>query len=101
VRPTGRAKVGRAVGRAASPERAPTGLVNIGPDHPLPVFVDPSGARRRRLRRLAFMVLAAVLLVVLVLWASQLGSPVRPPTTVPCTTAHAGTPAANRAACDR
>jgi hypothetical protein len=37
------------------------------------VFVDDSGARRRRLRRISLAVGATLLLILLVLWLSQLG----------------------------
>jgi hypothetical protein len=86
-RPAGRARVGRAIGRAPTPERAPTDVIRLGPEAAPPVFVDPGGRRRRRLRRLTYLLLAALLLVLLVLWASQFGGPVGPPSTVPCPSA--------------
>jgi hypothetical protein len=64
--------------------------MRIGHEPVPPVFVDPSGARRRRLRRLAYLTGVALLLVLLALWLSQLGGPVRPSTTVPCASAHTG-----------
>jgi hypothetical protein len=68
-------------------------MMKLGGSAPEPVFVDPSGVRRRRLRRWAY-VLAAVLVCALVaIWLSQLGGPVRPPATVLCPTAHPGTAA--------
>jgi hypothetical protein len=52
---------------------------------PSPVFVDPSGARRRKLRRLAYLVIVFVVAALLVLWLSQFGAPAKPPPTKPCT----------------
>jgi hypothetical protein len=72
-RPVGRARIGRGVGRAPTPDRAPTEMLRIDADARPPVFVDDSGARRRRLRRIALTVGAVLLLILLVLWASQLG----------------------------
>jgi hypothetical protein len=73
----------------------------MGPEHRPPVFVDPSGLRRRRVRWLSYLLVAVVVVVVLALWMSQLGGSVRPPSTVPCTTAHTGSPAPNGTVCDR
>jgi hypothetical protein len=88
-RPVGRARVGRAIGKARTPDRAPTDVIKLGPATPRPVFVDPSGARRRRLRRLAYAVGAAVLLALLALWLTQFGGTVRPERNAPCPTASA------------
>jgi hypothetical protein len=44
----------------------------------LPVFVDPNGTRRRALRRLAYTLAAVILVLLLLFWMSQLGAPVRP-----------------------
>src|SRR5438552_3162111 len=81
----GRARVGRAVGRARIPERAPTSVLRVGAEAPPPVFVDPSGVRPRRLRRLAYLLGVVLLLVLLILWWTQLGRPVEPPSTSSCT----------------
>jgi hypothetical protein len=87
-RPFGRARVGRSVGKAPLPERAVTTVLPaVGAETP-PVFVDPSGARHRRLRLAVYalgLVLAAVLAAV---WLSQLGGgPAGPPEPTPCPTA--------------
>jgi hypothetical protein len=42
------------------------------------VFVEPTGTRRRRLRRVTYLLGAALVLALLVLWLSQLGGPVGP-----------------------
>ena len=85
--PRGRARVGRSVGKAPLPERAATTVMPaVGAETP-PVFVDPSGARRKRLRLAVYalgLVLAAVLAAV---WLSQLGGPAAPPARTPCPTA--------------
>jgi hypothetical protein len=88
-RPAGRARVGQAVGRAPTPDRAPTEVVLVGPEPGPPVFVDPGGRRRRRLRPLTYMLAVTILLILLVLWVSQLGGTARPPAP-PCPTAAAG-----------
>jgi hypothetical protein len=72
-RPLGRARVGRAVGTARTPERAPTGILRVGDVAPPPVFADASG--RRRLRRIAYSAGFVVLLFLLLLRLSQLGGP--------------------------
>jgi hypothetical protein len=80
--------VGKAVGKAVPMERAHTELIGpTGTDPSQPVFVDPSGVRRRRLRWLAYLlgVLLAVILG-LVGW-SQLGGRSRPPAGSPCSAA--------------
>lgn len=100
-RQRGRAKVGRAVGKAPPPERAATQIVE-GLDASLtqPVFVDHSGTRRRHLRRLTYL-LGLLLLVVLVLVVvSQLvGGPSRPPSQTTCTAV--ATHPANRTGCPK
>jgi hypothetical protein len=79
-------------------------VVKVGSDPAAPVFVDPSGARRRRLRLIAYGLAAVILLALLVLWLSQLGGPVDPPdpcANAPRATANVtptATPAATRAA---
>ena len=52
-----------------------------------PVFVDVSGRRRRKLRRIAYAIGAALLLALAVLWVSQLIGTVRPDPVAPCTPA--------------
>jgi hypothetical protein len=84
----GKAAVGRAVGVARTPDRAPTDMLEINPADP-PVFVDASGRRRRKLRRLAYAIGAALLLALAVLWLSQLVGTVRPDPVSPCPAASA------------
>ena len=83
--PRGRARVGRSVGKAPLPERAVTSFLPAAGAEPPPVFVDPSGVRRRRLRWAVYalgLVLAALLIAV---WLSQLGGgPAAPPEPAPC-----------------
>jgi hypothetical protein len=83
--PRGRARVGRSVGKAPLPERAVTSILPAAGAETPPVFVDPSGVRRRRLRLAVYalgLVLAAVLAAV---WLSQLGGgPAAPPKPTPC-----------------
>jgi len=78
-RPVGRARVDRAVGKAPLPERAPTSVMRVGPLRPPPVFVDPSGARRKRVRRIAYLAGALLVLALLVFWLSQFVNTARPP----------------------
>jgi hypothetical protein len=52
-----------------------------------PVFVDVSGRRRRRLRRLMYGIGVAVLIALVAVWLSQLGGTVRPRPVSPCTPA--------------
>ena len=82
-RPVGRARVGRAVGRAKRLDLEHTRVIRLDAD-PSPVFVDPSGARRRRLRRLAYLLGIVVVVALLVMWLSQLGGPATPPPTNSC-----------------
>lgn len=72
-RTVGRARVGQAIGRAPSAQRARTQLLRLGDETPEAVFVDSSGARRRRLRRLSYALGALLLLLLLGFWLSQLG----------------------------
>ncbi|MGI5240565.1 hypothetical protein [Dactylosporangium sp. CA-139066] len=78
-RPMGRARIDRAVGKAPLPERAATAVIRNGRQEPRPVFVDPSGARRRRVRRAAYAVGVLLLLVLLALWLSQFLGAAHPP----------------------
>src|SRR5690349_22696253 len=66
----GRARVGQAVGKSPPLERAKTSLIKP-PSEDRPVFVDASGTRRRRLRRLAYLIGAILLLALALLWVSQ------------------------------
>jgi hypothetical protein len=72
------------VGRAKLPNPEHTNVLRIGADPP-PVFVDPSGARRRRLRRLAYLLGVVVVVALLVVWLSQFSEPAKPPPTNACT----------------
>jgi hypothetical protein len=94
-RAVGQAPVGIAVGQAAPLDRAATSVLKIGSELPPPVFVDPSGTRRRRLRRITYALGALVLIVLVALWLSQLGGPVGPDPDAPCPSAAAGTGEAN------
>jgi hypothetical protein len=80
----GRARVGRAVGVSATPDRAVTSLVKVAGGPGPPVFVDESGLRRRRLRRLTYAVGLAALLALVLLWVSQLTGALRPDPVAPC-----------------
>jgi hypothetical protein len=64
-------------------------MVKVGPEPGRPVFVDPAGTRRRRLRPVGYLLAAAILLAMLLLWVSQLGGTAGPPA-APCATAPAG-----------
>src|SRR5262245_34796814 len=86
----GRARVGRPRGTARLPERAVTEIIRRDGDEPPPVFVDPSGARRRRVRRTAYAIGVLLVLLLLVIWGSQLTRPARP--LVPCPSATACVP---------
>lgn len=90
--PRGRARVGRSVGKAPLPERAvTTALPAVGAETP-PVFVDPSGARRRRLRLVMYAVGLLLVAVLIAVWLSQLGGPAAPPARSPCVTASSAEP---------
>jgi hypothetical protein len=81
VRPPsrGRARVGHAIGKAATPENAVTNIIRTDASSKAPVFVDPSGRRRRRVRKLAYGIGVAFLVVLIAVWVSQLGGSARPP----------------------
>jgi hypothetical protein len=83
--PRGRARVGRSVGKAPLPERAVTTVLPAAGGETAPVFADPSGTRRRRVR-LAMYALGLVIAAVLAaIWLSQLGGgPAAPPARTPC-----------------
>ncbi|GIF96994.1 hypothetical protein [Catellatospora citrea] len=93
----GRAKVWRHVGRArirsdgvAKVVPAELTAVMAVPDPAVPVFVDDSGRRRRRIRSVAFAVACAVVVLAAVAWLSLSAGLVRP---IPATTC---APAADR-----
>ena len=66
------------MGVAATPERARTHVVRRAGDGLQQVFVDTSGRRRRRLRRLAYIVGMLAVVLIAVLWLSQYGGQVGP-----------------------
>ncbi|HET6484433.1 MAG TPA: hypothetical protein VFG35_30930 [Actinoplanes sp.] len=82
--PKGRARVGRAVGKAQLPEHAKTEMFEVGEHAPPPVFVDPTGGRRRLLRRTAYGIGVLLILALVAIWVSQLLEPARPPARTPC-----------------
>ncbi|MBC8994586.1 hypothetical protein H9X95_31095, partial [Micromonospora chalcea] len=60
----------------------PTALIPVVPESP-PVFVDPSGRRRRRLRRLAYCAGAAGVIYTVMVGVSFAGGPITPDTVIP------------------
>jgi hypothetical protein len=66
------------MGVAATPERARTQVVRRDGDRLQQVFVDASGRRRRRLRRVAYVVGMLAVVLIAVLWLSQYGGQVGP-----------------------
>lgn len=80
----GRARVGRSVGKAPLPEHAKTQMFAVGAAGPAPVFVDPTGGRRRWVRRTAYAVGVLLVLALLTIWVTQLLEPARPPAPAPC-----------------
>ncbi|MCK1835633.1 hypothetical protein MTQ08_26250, partial [Micromonospora sp. R42004] len=60
----------------------PTALIPVVPESP-PVFVDPSGRRRRRLRRLAYCAGAAGVVYTVMVGVSFAGGPITPDTVIP------------------
>ena len=83
----GRARVGRAIGKAPHPDHAPTGVIRQDVPTAVQVFVDPSGARRRRLRVTMCAIGILLVLALVVIWVSQLSGPAGPPHQTPCPTA--------------
>ncbi|HEU4426606.1 MAG TPA: hypothetical protein VFR67_29070 [Pilimelia sp.] len=75
---------------APVPRALRTHVLRRGDEQRSPVFVDSSGRRKRRLRRFAYVLCAAVLLLVTALWLSQAGDSVRPKPMYPCATPQAG-----------
>ena len=59
-----------AVRRKAPPPDVST-IMFERPDPTAPIFVDSSGRRRRRLRRLTYLVCALILVLVALYWFSQ------------------------------
>ncbi|MEU8072017.1 MULTISPECIES: hypothetical protein [unclassified Micromonospora] len=60
----------------------PTALIPVVPESP-PVFVDPSGRRRRWLRRLAYCAGAAGAVYTIMVGVSFAGGPITPATVIP------------------
>ncbi|MBM2621455.1 hypothetical protein JIG36_38725 [Actinoplanes sp. LDG1-06] len=85
--PRGRARVGRAVGKAATPENARTEMFEVGEAGPPPVFVDPTGGRRKWLRRTAYAVGVLLILALIAIWVSQLVGSADPPPHAPAPSA--------------
>ncbi|GAA0471661.1 hypothetical protein Ade02nite_51150 [Paractinoplanes deccanensis] len=71
------------MGKARTPDNAPTDYIRIGEQEPPPVFVDPTGGRRRWMRRTAYAVGVLLVLALIVVWLSQLGGSARPPERTP------------------
>ena len=72
--------MGKAIGKAVPMERAHTELIGAAETNPSQaVFVDPSGVRRRRLRRLAYLLGVILAVTLAVVWWSQLGGTPGPP----------------------
>jgi len=83
LRHVGRAPVGRVRGTKHVP--AATTSVMTGPTTTVPVFVDDSGRRRRRMRAVTFGVACLVVLAAVVVWLSLSASPLRPDPVATCT----------------
>jgi len=71
--------VGRAVGKSALPEQAVTGIIKQELQSTAPIFVDPSGVRSRRFRRVAYAIGILLILALAAVWATQLLGPATPP----------------------
>ena len=76
--------MGRAVGKAPHPDRAPTGIIPQDEPATRPVFVDPSGSRRHRLRLAVCLVGLLLVAALVTIWVSQLSGPAHPPARTPC-----------------
>lgn len=90
-RQIGRAKVLRHVGRAPvervrGVKHVPAAETSVmtGPKTAVPVFVDDSGRRRRRIRAITFGVACLVVLAAVVVWFSLSASPLRPDPVATC-----------------
>lgn len=70
-RVAGRVRVGRVVGRVRPIEQARTDVAHFD-EPPTPIFADPSGARRRRLRLFSYAVVSVAVVLLLAFWLSQL-----------------------------
>lgn len=91
-RKVGRAKVSRHIGRApVGPVRGVTRMpaaethVMTGPQTAVPVFVDDSGRRRRRVRAFLFGIACVLVVTAFAVWLSLSGSPVQPDPVASCT----------------
>lgn len=71
-RVAGRVRVGPVAGRVPPIGQARTDVARV-PEPPPPVFADPAGVRRRRLRRLLYTVVGLLFLLLLAFWLSQVG----------------------------
>ncbi|MBU2669435.1 hypothetical protein KOI35_38575 [Actinoplanes bogorensis] len=87
--PKGRARVGRAVGKAPTPENARTELFALAKEEPPPVFVDPSGGRRKWLRWTAYAVGFVLIAALVAVWVSQFTGSAEPPPRAPSSTTSA------------
>ncbi|HEY7176876.1 MAG TPA: hypothetical protein VH442_18345 [Micromonosporaceae bacterium] len=101
-RHVGKAPVARHVGRAkvatAKAPKPPTTTPKVpaagtsvmaAPPKPVPVFVDDSGWRRRRLRTVIFALAVLTVLATAAVWLSVTIAPVRPAPLGPCVSATA------------
>ncbi|GIF01778.1 hypothetical protein [Paractinoplanes rishiriensis] len=76
-RVVGRVRVGPVIGQVKPIERAKTEVTHLDDQHPA-VFADPGGTRRRRLRKLAYVVGALLFALLLAFWLSQVAVGVAP-----------------------
>ncbi|WP_344610155.1 hypothetical protein [Dactylosporangium salmoneum] len=68
------------VGKSPEPdEHAETVVLRNARQLPPPVFVDPSGARRRRVRWIVYTVGVVILAALLALWLTQFLGAAEPP----------------------
>jgi hypothetical protein len=101
-RHVGKAPVARHVGRAKVDSTKPPEQPNTTPKMPaagtsvmaappksVPVFVDDSGWRRRRLRTVVFALAVLTVLATVAVWLSVTIAPVRPAPLGPCVSATA------------
>jgi hypothetical protein len=71
VRNVGRVRRGADRVRGAAPPPDPSTRFLQRPDVTAPIFVDGSGRRGRRLRRVAYWIIAVVLVLLALWWVSQ------------------------------